>query len=79
MHIYREDSELQEERARRAMQQSKNQFLEDEIDRNLWKYNTKDSEKEKENKIEQEPIVLHEKIITVGCVGVSRSSSNILI
>ena len=35
MQIYREDSEFQEERARLAMKQNKDQLLEDEVDKDL--------------------------------------------
>ena len=61
MQIYREDSELQEERAKRAMKQSKDQLLEDEVDKHLWKkVMTKMAEKDENN---EGPIILHGKII----------------
>ena len=45
MQIYREDSELQEERAIGALKQTKDQLLEDEVDKHLWKDNVADNRK----------------------------------
>jgi len=61
MQIYREDSELQEERAIGALQQTKDQLLEDEVDKYLWKDNVTDNRKPDE--IEEEPIIVHGKIV----------------
>ena len=60
MQIYREDSEFQEERARLAMKQNKDQLLEDEVDKDLLKSNGKNRRKNENN---EEPIILHGKII----------------
>ena len=60
MQIYREDSEFQEERARLAMKQNKDQLLEDEVDKDLLKNNGKNRRKNENN---EEPIILHGKII----------------
>jgi hypothetical protein len=61
MQIYREDSELQEERAERAKKELQDQLLQDEV-KNLFKQaNEKNSDRDGKNL--EEPIVLHNKIV----------------
>ena len=61
MQIYREDSEIQEELAKRVMKQSRDRLLEDEVDNHLWKKgDDKDGKKDENN---EGPIVVHGKII----------------
>jgi hypothetical protein len=62
MQIYREDCEIQENLARKAMKQSRDRLLEDEVDNHLWKQSEdKDGKEDDENN--EGPIILHGKII----------------